>query len=54
MVQAWHREFRDLDWHRFEHLHAVLDGPGSLDPQKVREVGATYIAIGISRAGAPK
>ena len=56
VVQAWHSEFRDLDWHRFRHLHAVLDGRGSLDAQKVREVGATYIAIGNlgSRAGAPK
>jgi nucleotide sugar dehydrogenase len=46
VVQAWHREFRDLDWRRFKRLAAVLDGRGSLDPSAVRETGATYLAIG--------
>jgi nucleotide sugar dehydrogenase len=56
IVQAWHRDFRGLDWRRFRHLRAVLDGRGSVDAARVAEAGAAYIAIGISgsRAGAPK
>jgi len=56
VVQAWHSEFRDLDWGRFRGLKVVLDGRGTLDAESVRRSGASYIAIGISetRAGAPK
>jgi nucleotide sugar dehydrogenase len=55
VVQAWHRDFRDLDWHSFGQLRAVLDGRGSVDARRVAEAGAAYIAIGISsRDGAPK
>ncbi len=56
VVQAWHSQFRDLDWRTFGRLRVVLDGRGTLDSEKVRAGGAAYIAIGISetRAGAPK
>jgi nucleotide sugar dehydrogenase len=56
VVQAWHREFRDLDWRRIKGLKVVLDGRGTLDAAAVRRAGAAYIAIGISetRAGTPK
>jgi len=56
VVQAWHRDFRDLDWHRFKRLRAVLDGRGAVNPEKIHGVGAAYIAIGISgsRARVPK
>jgi len=55
VVQAWHRDFRNLDWRRFGRLRAVLDGRGSVDARRVAEAGAVYIAIGISsRDGAPK
>jgi nucleotide sugar dehydrogenase len=56
IVQAWHQQFRELDWSRFRGLKVVLDGRGTLDPGAVRRAGAAYIAIGISetRAGAPK
>jgi nucleotide sugar dehydrogenase len=47
VVQAWHKEFRDLDWRAFQQLQAVLDGRGAADANKVREAGATYLAIGI-------
>ena len=50
IIQAWHREFRNLDWARFKKLRVVLDGRGSVDAKSV--AGATYIAIGISRSGA--
>ena len=52
VVQAWHREFRDLDWRKFRKLRAVLDGRGSVDAARVAEAGAAYIAIGISRSRA--
>jgi len=47
VVQAWHREFRDLDWRRFPKLRVVLDGRGSVDPAGVRSAGADYVAIGL-------
>lgn len=55
-VQAWHTNFRDLDWAGFGRLRGVLDGRGTLDPAPIRKAGAAYSAIGISesRAGAPK
>lgn len=45
VVQAWHRQFRDLDWSAFRSLVVVLDGRGSVDPASVRASGARYIAI---------
>ena len=55
VIQAWHREFRELDWRRFKKLRAVLDGRGSADAGSVAQAGAAYIAIGMSsRAGLPK
>ena len=52
VIQAWHHDFRDLDWARFKRLRVVLDGRGAVDPQQVAGAGATYIAIGMSRSGA--
>jgi len=56
VVQAMHRDFKDLDWRRFKNLRVVLDGRGTLDADRIREAGAAYIAIGISesRAATPK
>ena len=56
IVQAWHKDFRDLDWSLFKHLTAVLDGRGSVDPARVRDAGASYLAVGIAeaQAGSPK
>jgi nucleotide sugar dehydrogenase len=56
VIQAWHRDFRDLDWRKFKKLRAVLDGRGAVDAGRVAEAGADYIAIGISgsRARSPK
>jgi len=56
IVQAWHSGFRTLDWHRFKRLKVVLDGRGSIEPQSVRDAGATYEAIGLaeSRSLSPK
>ena len=56
VVQAWHREYRGLDWGRFTHLRVVLDGRGAVDAASVQAAGAVYIAVGSRRAGttAPK
>lgn len=55
VVQAWHKDFRDLDWRRFKHLRVVLDGRGSVDPARVRDAGASYLAVGTAetRTGSP-
>jgi nucleotide sugar dehydrogenase len=47
VVQAMHRNFRDIDWSRFRGLKVVLDGRGALDPELIRRLGATYLAIGL-------
>ncbi|HEY8865159.1 MAG TPA: nucleotide sugar dehydrogenase [Candidatus Dormibacteraeota bacterium] len=56
VVQAWHKDFHDVDWRRFKHLRAVLDGRGSVDADGVRGAGATYLAVGVveSRTRSPK
>ena len=52
IVQAWHRDFRSLDWRRFKRLRVVLDGRGSVDPDAVRAAGAAYEAIGLAESSA--
>ena len=51
IVQAMHRQFHGLDWHRFRGLQAVFDGRGVLDPDHVRHLGAAYLAIGLPAPG---
>ncbi len=50
IVQAWHREYRELDWRRFRNLRAVLDGRGAVEADRVREAGARYLAVGVADA----
>jgi UDP-N-acetyl-D-mannosaminuronate dehydrogenase len=45
VVQAWHRKFHDLDWKRFKHLRAVLDGRGAINPSAVQKSGAAYVTV---------
>lgn len=47
VIQAWHSDFRSLDWRRFEHLRAVLDGRSAVDQEQVRAAGAAYLAVGL-------
>jgi nucleotide sugar dehydrogenase len=55
IVQAWHREYRGLDWRRFKNLRAVLDGRGAVEADRVSEAGAKYLAVGVgAKATAPK
>ena len=53
IVQAWHQDFRSLDWRRFKHLRVVLDGRSAVDADRVREAGASYIAIGMAERRTP-
>ncbi len=46
IVQAFHSQYSDLDWKRFQGLKVVFDGRGAVDPQRIREIGATYMAVG--------
>ena len=45
IVQAFHRQYRRLDWTRFRGLKVVFDGRGSLDPEAIRKTGAAYLAV---------
>jgi nucleotide sugar dehydrogenase len=47
IVQAFHREYRDLDWSRFRGLKVVFDGRGAVDAEKIRAAGARYMAVGV-------
>jgi nucleotide sugar dehydrogenase len=47
VVQAFHHQYRDLDWSRFSGLRVVFDGRGSVDPETVRRTGARYMAVGL-------
>lgn len=45
IVQALHREYKDLDWSRFRGLRVVLDGRGGLDGSKLTRSGVTVISV---------
>jgi len=47
IVQAFHRQYRDLDWRRFRGLRAVFDGRSALEPDRIRALGAAYLAVGV-------
>jgi UDP-N-acetyl-D-mannosaminuronate dehydrogenase len=47
VVQAFHQQYRDLDWSQFDRLKVILDGRGSLDPERVRKTKARYLAVGL-------
>jgi nucleotide sugar dehydrogenase len=45
IVQAFHAQYRQLNWQRFRGLKVVFDGRGSLDPDTIRQTGAAYLAV---------
>ena len=47
IVQAFHSQYSELDWNRFDGLKVVFDGRGALDPEQIRKVGAVYMAVGL-------
>ncbi len=50
IIQAWHHDFQSLDWRRFKHLSAVLDGRGAIAADRVLETGASYLAVGVAES----
>ncbi|HEX7265774.1 MAG TPA: nucleotide sugar dehydrogenase [Candidatus Dormibacteraeota bacterium] len=46
IIQAYHREYRELDWSRFSGLRVVLDGRGTLDAVALRSLGVTVLSVG--------
>ena len=46
IVQAFHQSYRDLEWSRFRGLKVVFDGRGAIDPERIRQLGVTYLAVG--------
>jgi nucleotide sugar dehydrogenase len=45
IIQAFHREYGDLDWDHFNGLRVVLDGRGALDAAPLRSRGVTVISV---------
>jgi len=52
IVQAFHDDYRRLDWSRFRGLKVVFDGRGSIDPEEIRRAGADYLAVGVAGTAA--
>ncbi len=48
IVQAFHQSYRDLDWPRFRGLKVVFDGRGSIDRERIHELGVSYLAVGVA------
>lgn len=46
IMQAYHHQYRDLDYGRFPGLRAVLDGRNVLNAGEVERTGARYLGIG--------
>lgn len=46
VLQALHREYRDLDFRMFPRCRVVLDGRNAIDPATVESAGLAYIGIG--------
>jgi nucleotide sugar dehydrogenase len=46
VVQAFHREYRELDWSRLEGLRVVVDGRGAIDAGPLRSRGVQLISVG--------
>ena len=45
VVQAFHREYEQLDWSRFTGLRVVLDGRGGLGPDALKGLPVRYLSI---------
>ena len=48
VVQAWHNNFRTLDWQQFAGKPVVLDGRNAVKKADVEAAGLRYLAVGIS------
>ena len=48
VVQAWHNDFRDLDWAAIPGAPLVLDGRNAVPREDVESAGLRYVAIGVA------
>jgi hypothetical protein len=46
VLQAAHRDYRELDPAAIPGLEVLVDGRNALDPEPWREAGVTYVGIG--------
>jgi nucleotide sugar dehydrogenase len=53
IVQAWHDEFKSIDWRQFRGNPLVLDGRNAVDANAVLAAGLRYRAIGHGRIQEP-
>jgi nucleotide sugar dehydrogenase len=53
VVQAWHNDFRTLDWRQFAGQPVVLDGRNALQRQEVEAAGLRYLAVGLGERNVP-
>lgn len=45
VIQAFHRDYKELDWSRFPGLRVVFDGRGSFKPDALRGLNVRYLSI---------
>ncbi len=53
VAQAWHADFRDLDWRQLPGTPVVLDGRNVLNRADVEAAGLRYLALGVGEKYAP-
>lgn len=53
IIQAWHNEFKDLDWRQFKGEPVVLDGRNAVKATEVAAAGLRYRAIGLGSQNVP-
>jgi UDP-N-acetyl-D-mannosaminuronate dehydrogenase len=54
VLQAFHDQYKRLDWRRFKGLKVVLDGRAVLDPDVFRNLDVKYVSIGSRANGGDK
>jgi nucleotide sugar dehydrogenase len=45
VVNAFHNQYREVDWANIKGLKVVVDGRGALDPQVIQRLGIRYLSI---------
>ena len=48
VLQAFHDEYKDLEFKNFQNCQFVLDGRNTLNKKQIEELGMTYKGIGVS------
>jgi nucleotide sugar dehydrogenase len=53
VVQAWHHDFRALDWRTLPGTPVVLDGRNALQRADIEGAGLRYLAVGVGERSVP-